>query len=361
MRWRRRVPPEPSPFDLEQACILVVDDVPANTEVLSELLSSAGFEAVVCANDPQEGLRLYGERRPDLVLLDFRMPGMNGAAFIEAARARYPDLQPPVLIVTAQLDRETRRLALQAGARDFVTKPFEFWELLARVRNLLELSLLARAHRQRADRLETVVEARTRDLEHAQQEIIRRLCAASEFRDDVTGRHVARIGALAGALARAAGQDEEFVAMIERAAPLHDIGKIAVPDRILLKPARLDEAEWEIMKTHAEAGARILDDSGIALLDMASEIAHSHHERWDGTGYPRGLGGPDIPLAGRIVAISDVLDALLSPRPYKAAWPLPAVIDYLAAQRGGQFDPALLDIALDRLDELLALRDGLLD
>jgi putative two-component system response regulator len=332
------------------ARILIVDDLRANIEVLESLLESAGYEDIVSATDPHAGLDLYADLKPDLVLLDFRMPGMTGADFLREALRRVPDQYPPVLVVTAQNDQATRRAALEAGARDLVTKPFDFWELLARVRNLLELHFLAREQQERADALESVVEARTRELRVAHREIVQRLCAAGEFRDQDTAQHVARIGSGAGALARRMGCPEDFVGLIEAAAPLHDIGKIAIPDSILLKPGPLTEDEWVIMKGHTTAGHSILAGSGVGMLDLAAEIALSHHERWDGKGYPHGLSGDAIPLAARIVAIVDVFDALSSERPYKRAWPRADVMAYLRDERGRHFDPEIADAFLAGLD-----------
>lgn len=346
---------------VHEARILVVDDVPANVELLEGLLESAGYRAITGTTDPRAALGMYESLDPDLILLDFRMPGMDGTEFLREARRLSPRGMPPVLVITAQHEAQVRRAALEAGARDFVTKPFELWELLSRVRNLLELGLLSKAQRERADRLEREVHARTRDLDHAQQEIIRKLCAASEFRDDVTGKHVVRIGALSGRLARVAGVDADYADLIEKAAPLHDIGKIAIPDRLLLKPGSLAADEWRIMQTHAEAGGRILAGSGIPLLEMAAEIARTHHERWDGTGYPNGLKGEAIPLSGRIVAIADVFDALLSERPYKRPWPVDRVIRHFDGERGAHFDPTLATLFLGHLDDMLAIRDRMLD
>ena len=193
-------------------------------------------------------------------------------------------------------------------------------------------------------------------LEATQSEIIRRLCSAGEFRDNDTGQHVARMAHLAHWLALAAGCGDDFATRLLEAAPLHDIGKIGIPDHVLLKPGRLDEREWAIMKQHSIIGHRLLSGSGLPLLDLAAEIAATHHERWDGTGYPAGLSGEDIPLSGRIVAVADVFDALLSSRPYKRAWPLAQIVAHMRAQAGRQFDPRLIDVFLDELDVMLAIR-----
>ncbi|MEC4592003.1 MULTISPECIES: HD domain-containing phosphohydrolase [Nitrospirillum] len=348
------------PFDatdqVKNARILVVDDLAANVELMEGVLAAAGYTDITGTCDPREGLALYGSMTPDLILLDFRMPGMDGPAFIRAAHALSPGQRPPILVVTAQGDEQTRRTALEAGARDFISKPFALWEMLARVQNLLELQMLLRDKEAQASCLEAAVAQRTRDLEHTHLEVVRRLCAVGEFRDDETGRHVNRIGALSGRIARLAGWLEPDAELLASAAPLHDIGKVSIPDAILLKPGKLSDPEWQVMKTHADAGASILRGSKIPVLDLAAEIAVTHHEKWDGSGYPQGLAGETIPMSGRIVAVADVFDALLSRRPYKEPWTVNQVADHLRAQSGRHFDPALVDLVLANLEELLALR-----
>ncbi|MDE1150793.1 MAG: response regulator [Azospirillaceae bacterium] len=348
------------PFDatdlIKDAQILVVDDLPANIELMEGVLGAAGYNNITGTTNPREGLALYESMRPDLVLLDFRMPGLDGPAFIRAANALVPGIRPPILVVTAQGDEQTRRSALEAGARDFISKPFALWEMLARVQNLLELQMLLKDKENQASRLEAAVAERTRELEHTHLEVVRRLCAVGEFRDDETGRHVNRIGALSGRLAVLAGCLDADADLIASAAPLHDIGKVAIPDAILLKPGRLTDPEWQVMKTHAEAGASILTGSRIPVLDLAADIAISHHEKWDGSGYPNALSGESIPLPGRIVAVVDVFDALLSHRPYKEPWPVEKVIAHMQAESGRHFDPTLVDLLVRNVDEMLVLR-----
>ncbi|WP_445681044.1 HD domain-containing phosphohydrolase [Radicibacter daui] len=347
--------------DLYAATILVVDDVPANTELLFEMLESAGFTNIHTSNDPYEGLALYERLKPDLVLLDYRMPGLDGVGFIRAAREMTSDAEPPILIVTAQNDEDSRRKALEAGARDYVTKPFAFWELLARTRTVLQLQLLYQGQRQQSEILDQQVRERTRELEETRHEIIRRLCTVGEFRDEDTGHHVVRIGRLSAELARLAGEPDEFVDMMLASAPLHDIGKIGVPDRVLLKPGRLDPEEMAIMRTHAQIGARILAGSGLSMLELAAEIALTHHERWDGDGYPAKLAGQAIPLSGRLVAVVDVFDALLSPRPYKQPWSIETTLAHLEASAGTHLDPHLTQLFLDNADTMIAIRAELAD
>lgn len=343
------------------AHILVVDDLPANVELLLGMLELSGFENVSSATDPFEGLAMAERHLPDLVLLDYRMPGLDGPAFIGRLRAILGTDMPPVLVVTAQNDDASRRRALEAGARDYVTKPYAFWELEARSRNLLELHLLNKAQRQQTEILERLVKQRTAELERTRAEIINRLCSAGEFRDEDTGQHVTRIGRMAGLLASLANLQTPLPAKITAAAPLHDIGKIGIPDRVLLKPGKLDEEEWAIMKGHARIGQQLLAGSGLPLLDLASEIAGTHHEKWDGSGYPDGLAGTDIPVSGRIVAICDVFDALLSHRPYKQAWAVEDVVTYLRQISGTHLDPDLTRLFIDNLDRMLDIRVELAD
>lgn len=343
------------------AHILVVDDLPANVELLLGMLELAGFENVSSTTDPFEGLAIAERQLPDLILLDYRMPGLDGPGFIGRLRTLLGVDMPPVLIVTAQNDDTSRRRALEAGARDYVTKPYAFWELEARSRNLLELHLLNKAQRQQTVILERLVRERTVELERTRSEIITRLCSAGEFRDEDTGQHVTRIGRMAGLLASLADLPAPLPTKIAAAAPLHDIGKIGIPDRVLLKPGKLDADEWEIMKGHARIGQQLLTGSGLPLLELASEIAGTHHEKWDGTGYPAGLAGTDIPVSGRIVAICDVFDALLSPRPYKKAWPIDDVVAHMQEIAGAHLDPDLTRLFLDNLDRMVTIRTELAD
>lgn len=338
------------------AHILVVDDLPANVELLLGMLELAGFENVSSTTDPFEGLAIAERNIPDLVLLDYRMPGLDGPAFISRLRSILGVETPPVLVVTAQNDDNSRRRALDAGARDYVTKPYAFWELEARSRNLLELHLLNKAQRQQTVILERLVNERTAELERTRAEIIRRLCSAGEFRDEDTGQHVTRIGRMSGVLATLAAVPDPLSNRIAAAAPLHDIGKIGIPDRVLLKPGKLDADEWEIMKGHARIGQQLLAGSGLGLLDLASQIAGTHHEKWDGSGYPYGLAGADIPVSGRIVAICDVFDALLSRRPYKQPWTVPDAAAYIDSIAGSHLDPGLTRLFLGNMDQMLAIR-----
>jgi putative two-component system response regulator len=246
-------------------------------------------------------------------------------------------------MLTADATEESKQRALSSGARDFLTKPFSQPELLLRVRNLLEVQSLHDRLREQNANLEQKIVERTRDLEHARLEILFRLALAAEYRDDHTQEHARRIGRTCALLARCLGLDQAEVDLIGQAAPLHDIGKIGIPDDVLLKPGKLTDSEFAAIKTHTTIGAEILAGSESPLLNLAEEIALTHHERWDGTGYPQQLAGEAIPPAGRIAAIADVFDALTHDRPYKQAWPTELAINEVIGQRGKQFDPQVVD------------------
>jgi putative two-component system response regulator len=334
-----------TPRAFRNAHILIVDDETANVEILRRVLERAGFHRLETTTDPSEAAAIYVRFRPDLILLDLDMPGTGGLDVMdrlnEIAEASYL----PILMLTGDIPPEARREALSRGAKDFICKPFDEDEILLRIRTLLETRFLYLQIQSQNQMLEAKVRERTRDLEAAQIEIIERLARAAEFRDDNTGRHTERVGQMAALLARQAGLPDMQVALIRRAAPLHDVGKIGVPDTILLKLGRLSDDEFAVVKTHTAIGARILSGSRFPILRLAEEIAFNHHERWDGHGYS-GIAGSAIPLAGRIVAIADVFDALTQKRPYKSAWPVDEALAEIDRQRGRQFDPMLADAFL---------------
>jgi putative two-component system response regulator len=348
---------------LHNASILIVDDQQSNVRLLERILRQAGFTSIQGITRPTEVLALYLEFQPDLILLDLHMPLMDGFAVMEALSAHIPEgSYLPILVVSADITPEAKLRALSAGARDFLNKPFDTTEVLLRIKNLLETRMLHLALQDQNQILEAKVRERTRDLEAAQIEILRRLAQAAEFRDDDTGQHTQRVGQIAAQLAQALGLPANQVDLIRLAAPLHDLGKIGIPDRILLKPDRLTIEEHEQMKTHVDIGIRILQGSRFHLLRMAEEIARTHHERWDGSGYPCGLAGEAIPLAGRIVAVADALDALTHERPYKEAWSLEEAVEEIVCQSGEKFDPNVVEVMV-RLyrDELLVGQTHILD
>ena len=336
--------------------ILIVDDEAANLKLMDRMLRQHGYQELLLLSDPREVLTAYQARRPDLILLDINMPHLDGYEVMAQLKALGDPLLPPVLVLTAQNSKEYLLRALGAGARDFVTKPFDRAELLMRVRNLLDAQLAHRLLHDQAATLEQLVQERTEALRRTQLDVVRRLGKAAEFRDQETGNHILRMSHICALLARARGWSESAVELILNASPMHDVGKIGIPDAVLLKPGKLDAAEWAVMQTHCEIGARLLEGEDSELMRMARAIALSHHEKWDGSGYPHGLAGEAIPEVGRIVAIADVFDALTSVRPYKAAWTEEQALDYVQANRGLHFDPGVVDAFLGELPAVRAIR-----
>jgi len=332
------------------ARILIVDDEPVNVDLLRRLLERAGFSRVESTNDSREAVDLYVKFRPDLILLDLHMPHRDGLEVMDELNQIAEASYLPILMLTGDDTPEAKREALSRGAKDFLNKPFHSDEVLLRIGTLLETRFLYLQIQSQNQILEAKVRDRTRELEAAQIEIIERLARAAEFRDDNTGQHTERVGQMAALLARQIGLSDTQVSLIRRAAPLHDVGKIGIPDSVLLKLGKLTPAEFEVVKTHTSIGARILSGSRFTILRLAEEIAFNHHERWDGHGY-NGIAGSDIPLAGRIVAVADVFDALTQKRPYKAAWPVSEAIAEIDRQRGRQFDPTLVDAFLRVIDQ----------
>jgi putative nucleotidyltransferase with HDIG domain len=330
-----------------RARILVIDDHEANVDALTRILHRAGFASVHGATDPMMGVTMAREWNPDLILLDLHMPRLDGFGVLDAIRPQLTDGRYlPVLMLTADSSDETKRRALAGGVKDFLTKPFDATEALLRIENLLETRFLYAALHEQNQLLEQRVLERTRDLEAAQVEILQRLAAAAEFRDDDTGQHTQRVGQLAALLATQLGLPREQVELIRHAAPLHDVGKIGIPDSILLKPGRLTNAERRVMQTHANIGATMLAGGHSTLVHAAERIARSHHERWDGNGYPDARAADQIPIEARIVAVADFLDALTHDRPYRKAWSLTKTVNAIVAERGAHFDPAIVDALL---------------
>jgi putative two-component system response regulator len=332
------------------ARILIVDDEPINVDLLRRLLERAGFSRLASTNDSREAVDLYTRFRPDLILLDLHMPHRDGLEVMDELNQIAEASYLPILMLTGDDTPEAKREALSRGAKDFLNKPFHSDEVLLRIGTLLETRFLYLQIQSQNQILEAKVRDRTRELEAAQIEIIERLARAAEFRDDNTGQHTERVGQMAALLARQIGLSDTQVSLIRRAAPLHDVGKIGIPDSVLLKLGKLTAAEFELVKTHTTIGARILSGSRFTILRLAEEIAFNHHERWDGHGY-NGISGSEIPLGGRIVAIADVFDALTQQRPYKPAWPVGDAIAEIDRQRGRQFDPALVDAFLRVIEQ----------
>lgn len=333
---------------IQSARLLLVDDEATNIRLLQRILQRAGYSEVRGTVDSRDVERMVGEFEPDLVLLDLHMPYLDGFAVLKQLGPRLNGGgYLPVLMLTGDATPEAKRGALSLGAKDFVAKPFDATEVLLRIRNLLETRFLYRALEQDNGILETLVKARTHDLDDSQIEIVERLARAAEIRDDDTGRHTQRVACQSALLAEALGVGDRFVELIRRAAPLHDVGKIGIPDGILLKAGKLTPGEMDIVRSHTVVGARILSGGHSDLVKMAERIALSHHERWNGSGYPHGLAGEAIPLEARIVGLADVLDALTHRRPYRAASTMDEALSEVMNERGLHFDPSLVDALMD--------------
>jgi len=331
---------------LKKARILIVDDQDANVLLLERLLGTAGYTNLMSTQDPRQVLPMFGKFQPDLILLDLMMPHLDGYSVMQQIGPRVPEGEYlPILVLTAEMNAEAKQKALSMGAKDFLTKPLDATEVLLRIRNLLETRYLHLRMQNQKDLLEEQVREKTRELEEARIEILQKLAMSSEYRDDPTGEHPKRVGENAAILARAAGLPKAQVELIRLAAPLHDVGKIGVPDAILRKPGKVTADEFEQIKLHASLGARILSGTQVPLLQLAEEIALYHHEHWDGGGYAS-LKEQAIPLAARIVAIADTFDVLTHDRPYRAAMSKADALEEVSRQSGRQFDPRLVDVFL---------------
>jgi putative two-component system response regulator len=328
------------------ATILVVDDEERNVKLLQTLLQAEGYQTLSALNGRQ-ALQVAADSPPDLILLDIMMPDMDGFATVERLKANPLTRQVPVIMVTSLDDRETRQHALLAGAEEFLSKPIVRADLTVRVRNLLRLKQYSDLLQDQNLLLETLVKKRTEQLEEAYRDTVLTLVRAAEHKDEETGRHVRRISHYCGVLAQAMALPEAQSDVIFHASPMHDVGKIGIPDHILLKPGPLDTAEWAVMKTHCTLGAHILHSGTSPYTQMGQVIAQHHHEHWDGTGYPNGLRGEAIPLPARIMQVCDVYDALRSRRPYKPSLAHAQAMTIITQGDGrtqpGHFDPAVLD------------------
>ncbi len=336
--------------------VLVLDDAEMNNLLMVEALRPIADCRSHDFTRPADALGFAEAHAQDLgaILTDYDMPGMNGVAFIRAIRAMPALLHVPIVMVTSIEERRLRREALEAGATDFLNKPFDPIEIRARVANLLALSRALRQERAHAEILEREVAAAVATVEAREREIITLLMRAAEHRDTDTGNHIARVANYVALTAAALGFSVEECRQISLASTMHDVGKIAVPDSILLKPGPLTGAERDEMERHAERGQRILETSSSPIVRLAAEIAGTHHERWDGSGYPNGIGGETIPLSGRIVAVADVFDALTTARPYKQAWSPQEARAYLLDKSGSHFDPGVVAAFLSRWADIAA-------
>lgn len=355
--------------------VLIADDDPDILRVLTDVLESDAHRVLTC-RDGRKALELVPEERPDVVLLDIDIPSMDGFEVLETIKED-PEtyLRTPVVMITGQNDGDAKRRALERGADDFVTKPPEIAELKARVRSLVKVKAYHDSMRTYRKELESEVEQRTREMQETVKELRKaheklkaasfettyRLARAAEFKDEDTALHIRRMSTYAATVARQLGEPEDWIEQLLSAAAMHDIGKIGVPEKVLLKPGKLTEAEWRIMKQHTTFGARILAESDYDVIQLGEVIARSHHEKWDGSGYPDGLVGRAIPYAARIVAVADVFDALTSKRPYKEAFPVAKALGILKDGRGSHFDPQVVDAFLAVQHRILEIKDELGD
>ncbi len=348
--------------------ILIVDDLQENVRLLNSLLRSMGYYDIYTSTDPREVLGLYKDTKPDLVLLDLNMPHLDGFQVMEQIMEVEKDSYASIMILTAQADQKVRIKALEAGAQDFLSKPFDLIEVNLRIRKMLEIKNLNKQVLENNLNLEKAVQKRTLELqektlelEETRMETIYRLGRAAEFRDNDTGMHVVRMSRFSQKLAEKFGLNHEQCEQILHASPMHDVGKIGIPDRVLLKPGKLNAEEWEIMKTHSAIGAQILSRGKHKLTKLAKTIALCHHEKWDGSGYPNGLSGSKIPLEARIVSIADCFDALTSERPYKQAWSIEDAMKEMDRVNGISFDPDLMKAFHEILPDILKLKNELPD
>jgi len=337
--------------------ILIVDDNLTNISLLEQLLNMIGYSNVESTSNPEEVIPLYKIHVYDLILLDLNMPVLNGFDIMKAIAKEINEDYLPVIVITAMNDQDVCKQSLSMGARDFITKPFDHIEVSHRIYNMLEVRVLYNQHYEHEKILEEKVKQRTLELEHTNIEMIRRLGQASEYRDNETGMHIFRMSIACKMLSIALELGDKFSQSMLEASPLHDLGKIGIPDKILLKEAPLDEDEWQIMKTHTTIGADLLAHHRSDIMNLSQSIALNHHEKWNGSGYPNGLAGSSIPIEARIASICDVFDALTSERPYKKAWPVKDVISYIKDNSAKQFDPKIVDKFITIIPEVIQLRN----
>ncbi len=330
---------------IETGKILIVSEDRKFSFSIEKMLKKGGYLQIQSASSALEAESVFLSFRPDLILLDFFKRAIDSFPVMDRFKNLEKEGYLSLIAFSSNPTKEVRLKTLEKGARDFIEKKsaLDPLEVLSRVSNALEVRLLHNQIRDQNKLLAEKVKLSVKDLHETHLAIIQRLVRAVEYRDNDTGLHIIRIGKFCEALAGRLGWDDEQCNLIQKSSPMHDIGKICIPDGILLKPGKLTKEEWEIMKTHAAIGAELLSGSHVPLLQMASLIAHTHHERWNGEGYPRGLKGDAIPLEGRICSVCDVFDALISERPYKKAWPVEEAVAEIERCRGTQFDPLLVD------------------
>lgn len=359
--------------------IMIVDDEEYNILVFRKFLQAAGFRNIVYTDDSTAAVEMAKRERPDVLLLDVMMPRVNGLEILATLVCDPRFRHLPVIILTASTERESKNTALSMGATDFLSKPIDKADLIPRVRNALVNKLYQDQLARAAEEQEQLVKLRTAELEASRREMVYCLARAADYRDDCTGRHVIRVGRYVGVLARAIHYDCAEVELLELAAQLHDVGKIGIPDEILRKPGKFSPEEFALMQRHCPVGLHIiqpltmeewkrvqhqlsvseehLTEYRSPLLTLAALIAGTHHERWDGNGYPQGLRGTEIPIEGRITAVADVFDSLSSVRPYKPAYSLEASLEIIQQGRGTQFDPQIVDAFFAHIEEIIRIRN----
>lgn len=340
--------------------ILVVDDMTANVKLLTEILEKQGYHVRAAING-EMALQSIALKAPNLILLDIKMPNMNGFEVSRRLKNDSSTQAIPIIFISAMHETKDKLNAFRAGGQDYMTKPFANEEVIARVRTHLELYDYQQNLEQKIQEGTHEIQLLNNEIEETQGEIIAMLGATIEERSNEAGQHVVRVAEYAHLLAKFYGVDKETCELIRKASPMHDIGKVAIPDNILNKPGALTIEERGVIQTHTQKGYDILKGSTRSILQMAAIIAYQHHEKWDGTGYPQGLKGDEIHVAGRICAVADVFDALGNDRVYKAAWPLEQILDYFKEERGKSFEPKLIDLFFQNLDAFLAIRDKIQD
>ncbi|WP_319760511.1 two-component system response regulator [Maridesulfovibrio sp.] len=333
----------------EKQTVLIVDDVPQNLDLLYEVLKDR-YRVKAALNGIKALDIIFSSEPPDIVLLDVMMPEMDGYEVCKKIKADLRSVKIPVIFVTAMGEEQDETYGFELGAVDYITKPINPAIVLARVKTQLALY-------NQSQHLEELVQDRTKVIYATRQDIVRRLGIAAQYKDNETGSHIMRMSIFCQIIAKNIGMKESEGNILLNAAPMHDIGKIGIPDSILTKPGKLDKAEWEIMKTHTTIGGAILGDHDYDLMNVAKRVALNHHEKWDGSGYPAGLQGEAIPIEGRISAVADVFDALTSKRTYKEAWSVDEACDYIWKERGSHFDPRLVDAFKDSLDTILIIKE----
>ncbi len=360
------------------AKVMIVDDESVNIEIVKAYLEEEGFVNFIATTQSTRAIDMVRDQKPDIVLLDIKMPEVSGLEILAMMRQNQELTMIPTIVLTAANDPQIKLQALRLGASDFLAKPVDPSELMLRLENVLAVKAYQDHLAEYSEKLEQQVRLRTNELVRSRQEAIHCLARAGEYRDDDTGHHVTRVGRYSALIANELGFPQAAVDLIEQAAQLHDVGKIGIPDAILHKPGKLDPQEFEIvqehcgigrriinplsheesirLKTHTSVGMQIMGSTNSPVLRLAAVIAATHHEKWDGSGYPKGLAGNAIPIEGRIVAVADVFDALSSARPYKDAFPIERCLQILIDGRGKHFDPRVLDAFLERQDEAIRIR-----